>query len=69
MKKKSASPSDVPAANKALRQLDVKIDEFGQIVRNVNLEQINEFLDETVPDKKLETNEAAEPLEPGVQTA
>lgn len=49
--------TDMPADNQSLKDINIHINEFGQIVRDVKLEEINAFLDENVPDKKLDENE------------
>ena len=36
-----------------LKGFDIKINEFGEIVSNIQVEELNEFLDENVEDKKL----------------
>lgn len=45
---------EAPADEKPLKEMNIHVNEFGQIVRDVPLENINTFLDENVPDKKLE---------------
>lgn len=47
--------------DKPLKDVDMHINEFGQIVRDVKLEEINAFLNENVPDKKLEEGEDDRP--------
>jgi len=47
-----------PEVHEELKGFDIKINEFGEIVSNVNVDKINSFLDENVEDKKL--NEKAE---------
>ncbi len=42
-----------PDVHKELDGFDIKINEFGEIVSNFNVDKINEFLDENVEDKKL----------------
>ncbi len=36
-----------------LKQVSLHINAFGEIIRDVKTDQINTFLDENVPDKKL----------------
>ena len=36
-----------------LKGLDLKINEFGEIISNIDVDKLNEFLTKTVPDKKL----------------
>ncbi|MFK8007843.1 MAG: hypothetical protein AB8H03_15800 [Saprospiraceae bacterium] len=42
-----------PEVHDDLKGFDIKINEFGEIVSNVKVDQLNEFLDENVEDKKL----------------
>ncbi len=42
-----------PEVHKDLEGLDIKINEFGEIVTNFKVDKINEFLNENVEDKKL----------------
>lgn len=58
MKEKNPSPSGSPESDKPLKEMELKVNEFGQIVRDVDLDNINTFLDENVPDKKLEANDS-----------
>ena len=37
----------------SIESLDIKINEFGEIRTNLNIEKINEYLNQTVDDKKL----------------
>jgi hypothetical protein len=41
---------DEPAS---LENIDIQINEFGQIVKNFDIDKINTYLNENVPDKKL----------------
>ncbi len=50
---KPNKPESLPKDNPA-KEINMHINEFGQIVRDVKLDDINAFLNETVPDKKLE---------------
>lgn len=50
-----------PEVHKDLEGLDIKINEFGEIVTNFKVDTINEFLNENVEDKKFKDNDA--PLE------
>jgi hypothetical protein len=38
---------------KEIRNIDVKINAFGEIVSNYNVDKLNAFLNEEVQDKKL----------------
>ena len=42
-----------PQTKEALKGMSITINEFGQIVRDYKIDDINKFLDETVPDKKF----------------
>ena len=42
-----------PEVHDDLKGFDIKINEFGEIVSNVKVDKLNEFLDENVEDKKL----------------
>ena len=42
-----------PEVNLALQGFDIRIDEFGEIISNFEVERINSFLDENMEDKKL----------------
>jgi S-adenosylmethionine hydrolase len=39
---------------KKINEINLYVNEFGNVVRDVKLEEINKFLDENVPDKKIE---------------
>lgn len=44
-----------PTTNeKKINEINLYVNEFGNVVRDVELEEINKFLDENVPDKKIE---------------
>lgn len=49
-----------PEVHSELDGFDIKINEFGEIVSNFNVDKINEFLDENVEDKKLVDREEEE---------
>ena len=46
-----------PDAAPELKKISLKVNEFGEIVRDVKMEQINAFLDQNVPDKKFTEEE------------
>ena len=48
-------PTQDPETKEALKGLRITVNEFGEIVRDYNIDDINKFLDETVPDKKFTT--------------
>ncbi len=43
-----------PEVHDELKGFDIKINEFGEIVSNFNVDKINGFLDENVEDKKFQ---------------
>lgn len=51
-KQTKTTPKPAPV-QKDLKQVDLHINAFGEIIRDVKTDQINAFLDENVPDKKL----------------
>jgi len=53
MKKKAKQKRESPKVNPDLEGFDIKIDTFGEIKSNYNIEKINRFLDKNVEDKKL----------------
>lgn len=63
MPKKKPLKGD-PEVNEALKGFDIRIDAFGEITSNFEIERINKFLNENVEDKKLpekEENEGGAP--------
>ncbi len=53
MRKKGRQKREIPKVNPDLEGFDIKIDTFGRIESNYNIEKINKFLDKNVKDKKL----------------
>ncbi len=49
-----------PEVHDDLKGFDIKIDEFGEIKSNLNIDKINSFLNENVEDKKLTNRNATE---------
>lgn len=43
----------VAKVHKELEGLDLRINEFGEILTNIDIDKVNKFLNKTVPDKKL----------------
>jgi hypothetical protein len=41
-----------------LNEIDIQVNTLGQIERNFDIDKINQFLDENVPDKKFEEKES-----------
>ena len=60
---KKKENKDKPEVHKDLEGLDIKINEFGEIITNYKVDAINEFLDENVEDKKLVDRFKEPPLE------
>ncbi|MCO6478689.1 MAG: hypothetical protein J5I94_18795 [Phaeodactylibacter sp.] len=42
-----------PEVHEELKGFDIKINEFGEIITNFEVDKVNEFLNENVDDKKL----------------
>ncbi|MCB0565898.1 MAG: hypothetical protein KDD01_16120 [Phaeodactylibacter sp.] len=42
-----------PEVHDELKGFDIKINEFGEIITNFDVDKVNEFLNENVDDKKL----------------
>ena len=53
MRIKGKDKKGSPKVNPDLEGFDIKIDTFGEIKSNYNIEKINKFLDKNVEDKKL----------------
>ncbi len=49
----SKQKKETPKVHKDLKGFDIKIDKFGEIKRSLNMDEINEFLDKNLDDKKL----------------
>lgn len=43
----------IPKVHSELEGLDLRINEFGEIISNIDVDKINQFLTKSVPDKKL----------------
>jgi hypothetical protein len=48
-----------PEVHDELKGFDIKINEFGEIVSNFEVDKLNKFLDENVEDLKLKDREAS----------
>lgn len=58
---KSKGKKDKPAkVHEELEGFDIKINPFGEVVSNLNIEKINKFLDKNVEDKKLKDRDDQE---------
>jgi len=49
----SKKNKEKPKVHKDLDGLDIKIDKFGEIKGNLDIDKINKFLDKNLDDKKL----------------
>ncbi len=52
-KKKQSSIDSAPKVNPELEGFEIRINSFGEIVSNYDVERINDFLNKHVDDKKL----------------
>lgn len=59
-KPKPASPSNSTSGKKnpQLNDIDIQVNQLGQIERNFDIDKINQFLNENVPDKKFNNDES-----------
>lgn len=57
--KKSEHDKEKPSVHKDLEGLDLKINEFGEVIGNTSIDKINEFLNKNVSDKKLDVRDGA----------
>ncbi len=53
----SDQPKEKPEIQKEVKGLELKINEFGEVVSNVPTEKLNEFLDDNLEDRKLKDRE------------
>jgi len=51
-----------PRVHDELKGFEVRIDQFGELQSNMNIEKINEFLNQNVDDKKLAEREDYEEM-------
>lgn len=53
-KKKKPEPQEAPKPSEEdLKKMNIRVNEFGQIVKDYDVDDINAFLNEKVQDKKL----------------
>ena len=52
-KKKIEADNTKPKVSKELEGLNIKVNSFGEIKTNYDIDKINEFLNKSVDDKKL----------------
>ncbi|MEP7266063.1 MAG: hypothetical protein ABI844_00450 [Saprospiraceae bacterium] len=55
MKKKSVNQK----VHKELKDFDIKVNPFGELKSSMNIDDINEFLNKHVPDKRIIDNESS----------
>jgi hypothetical protein len=60
MAKKKLSKKEQPNVNPELKGFDIKVNSFGEIVTNYDIDKINEFLNKNVDDKKLRNRDEGE---------
>lgn len=51
--KKDDENKKKPAVHKDLDGFEIKVNSFGEVVSNIEIDKINKFLDDNVEDKKL----------------
>ena len=64
-KKKPEKGEGKPKVNPELEGLNIKIDSFGEISTTYDIDDINDFLNRNVDDKKLEERDDYEDLKSG----
>lgn len=59
MAKKNKPKSDTPknTVHKDIKNMDIRVNEMGEIIKEYNIDDINAFLDKNVKDKKLSGEE------------
>lgn len=65
MGKKNNPEQEKPRVNKDLEGFDIRIDSFGELKSTIDIDQINQFLNNNVDDKKLRDREDLEDLKKG----
>ncbi len=60
MGKKKLSKKEQPNVNPELEGFDIKINSFGEITSNYEIDKINDFLNKKVDDKKLRGRDVEE---------
>ena len=59
---KKKSKKGTPEVHDELKGFDIKINEFGEIVTNFDVDRVNEFLNENVDDKKFRNKDVGEDM-------
>ena len=49
-----------PVVHEDLEGFDIKVNEFGEMVSNYNIDKLNEFLNKSIDDKKLKDSKLEE---------
>ena len=49
-----------PIVHEDLEGFDIKVNEFGEMVSNYNIDKLNEFLNKSIDDKKLKDSKLEE---------
>jgi len=57
---KKKTEKENPDVNEELKGFNIKINEFGEITTNMEIDKLNEFLNENVEDKKLKESDTEE---------
>ena len=60
MKKSKPKKRTEAKVHPELKGLDLRVNSFGQIITNVSIEKLNDFLDDKVIDRKLEEKKETE---------
>ncbi len=62
MSKKSKEEKQKPKVHKDLDGFEISVDAFGEIKSNLNIEDLNKFLNRNVEDKKLKDRDDLDEL-------
>lgn len=49
-----------PVVHEDLEGFDIKVNEFGELISNYNIDRLNKFLNKSVDDKKLKGSDQEE---------
>ena len=52
--------TETPKVHKDLKGFDIRINSFGEVISNIEIDKINNFLNDNVEDKKLTNREDEE---------
>lgn len=58
--KSTTKSKQKPKVHSELQGFDIRINPFGEVISNIDIDKINEFLDDNVEDKKLTDREDGE---------